>query len=413
MSSSPGRPASRRVRSRARRPRPALAARRHGAGGRRAVAHGAAAVLAAMLIVVGVAACGSGSGGGSAGAGGGDGGAAGGGEATTLRFAYFSGENDPHGRLWAWWMDEVERRTDGAVSFEPFWDATLLDATEMVDGLRDGRVDLATVAPTYYPGTFPVTNVAELPFVTENVPAASQAFAELGRTSEPLRAEWSRQGLHPVAFNAGPGSAIGSRDPIDSVDDLDGMRLRALDRGSKLLARAGANLVNIGLPELYSSLQRDLVNGYYGVPFAFAGPTRLIEVTEHLTDPGIGLAAMSALAMSESGWERLPADVRDAMEEVSAEVPAQQARFLAAAEDETCAAAREEGVEISVLPPAEVERLRAGADEIRDAWIAEADDAGYPGERFHREYTTAVAEAADDFPDYETGLKRCLAGAAG
>jgi TRAP-type C4-dicarboxylate transport system substrate-binding protein len=58
--------------------------------------------------------------------------------------------------------------------------------------------------------------------------------------------------------------------------------------------------------------------------------SRLIEVTDHLTDPGIGLAAMSALAMSEAGWERLPADVRSAMEEVSAEVPAMQARFLAA-----------------------------------------------------------------------------------
>lgn len=334
---------------------------------------------------------------------------AGSGETTKLRFSYFGGQNDPHGRLWQWWMDEIEQRSDGKVEFEAFFDGTLLAAPEVVDGLASGRVDVAAVAPTYYPKSFPVTNVAELPFVTENVPAASQAFAELIETSKPLQEEWSSQGMHVLAFNAGPGSAIGSKDPIRNAGDLDGKRLRALDRGSKILAEAGANLVNVGLTELYGAMERGLVNGYYGVPFAFAGPTKLVEVTNHLTDPGIGLAAMSAVATSSATWDRMPEDVKRTIAEVSTQVPAQQAKFLAAAEDETCAGARENDVEISVLPDAEIAKLRQGQERIRDEWFRETAARNLPGEEFYAEYTAAIEKASADFPDYETGLKRCLA----
>ena len=70
----------------------------------------AAAVVAATSMVA--AGCGSGAGSASAG---GD---------RTLTFSYMAGEQTPIGELWDWWMDEVEQRTDGEITFDPYWDAT-------------------------------------------------------------------------------------------------------------------------------------------------------------------------------------------------------------------------------------------------------------------------------------------------
>ena len=112
----------------------------------------------------------------------------------TLTFSYMAGEATPIGEVWTWWMDEVEDRSGGTLTFDRFWDATLLGATETVEGLADGRADVGQVLPTVYAGKFPLSSVGELPFESSNPAAVSQALGELGREDgSPLasRARWN------------------------------------------------------------------------------------------------------------------------------------------------------------------------------------------------------------------------------
>jgi len=363
----------------------------------------AAIMLSAAALALVAAGCGS-----DDDSGGETAGAASSGESVELRFAYFSGENTSFGQLWSWWMDEVTKRSDGRVTFERFWDASLLGAPEMADGLRDGRVDLAQVSTPYYPGTFPLSTVTELPFITSNLPAVAAAFSELEESSDALKQEWTGQGLEPVAWNGTAGSALGLQGPVDSVEDLRGKRIRAVDRGSKVLGYTGANLINIEIPDLYGGMQRDLVEGYYGVPFSFVGPLKLTEVTKSLTDLGLGVPALNVLAMSSEGWNDLPEDLQAIMAEVTEEVPAKSAEFESAAEQVTCDAVEAEGVELSVLPEAEVAKLReAGEERLKAEWVEEISSKGGPAEEFYQQYIDAVKAAESEY-EYTPGLQQCM-----
>lgn len=339
-------------------------------------------------------------------------GSAGGGKDVTLKFSYFTSQNNPIGQTWTWWMDEVEKRSGGTITFDAFWDGTLLKAEEVVDGLRDGRADVAQITPSFYSGRFPLTAVAELPFASNNVAAISATMAKLSAEDETFQKEWSAQGVKPLGWSVGASSPVVSKKPIGAAADIKGMKIRGIDRGSKALKHNGANVIAVAPAELYGSMERGLLNGVYGVPFGALPSMKLEEVGEHTTDLGLGAQTASALAISQATWDELSDEQRKAIEEVGAEVPAKYAELNAAADANACKVFRENDVELRVLPAAETEKLRAGGEaKVRDEWVAELRKKDLDAEGFGAKYRELVDAAAADFPDEDkSGVQRCIDG---
>ena len=330
----------------------------------------------------------------------------------TLRFAYFAGEKTSFGQLWTYWMDEVEKRSNGSIKFDRFWDASLLKAPEMADGLRDGRVDVAQITPPFYPGKFPVTSVTELPFVSDNVPAGATAISEMAATG-PVADEWKKNGLKPLAWNIAAPGALGTKQPLPNVAALEGRKLRGNDRSSQVLGMVGANLVNLDLAEIYGAMERDLINGFFGIPFAFVGPLKFVEVAKNYTDVGMGITTANALTMSEQGWAELSKEQQDIMVEVSKEIPAKLAETDGAAEDASCEALKAGGAKLTAFPEPEVEKLRAaGEEKLRADWAKDVSSAGVDADAVYEEWKQKTEAAEGDFQDYTLGLERCAKGGA-
>lgn len=338
--------------------------------------------------------------------------AKGGGDPVTLKFSYFTSQNNPIGQTWTWWMDEVTKRTDGSVTFDAFWDGTLLKADEVVDGLRDGRADVGQITPSFYSGRFPLTAVAELPFASSNVAAISATMAKLTAEDETFREEWTSQGVRPLGWSVGGASGVVSKKPIKTAADLRGKKIRGIDRGSKALKHNGANVLAVAPAELYGSMERGLLDAVYGVPFGALTSMKLEEVGDHAVDLGLGAQTASPLAISDKAWAKLSPEQQQAIEAVSAEVPAKYAELNAKADADACAVFTEKGVELFALPAAEVEKLRAGGEQkVRDEWVAELKKKDLDADGFGTKYRELVETAAADFPDEDkSGVQRCIDG---
>lgn len=332
-------------------------------------------------------------------------------EPRTLTFGYHTGEKTPIGQVWAWWMAEIEERTNGSITFDAYWDGTLVKGPEIVEALTDGRVDVAQVMPTLYTTTFPITSVHELPFQSSNSPAVSQAMAQMASDeSGPIFGEFEAKGIRPLAWAIGGSSALGTVKPVATVDDLKGLRIRGNDRSSQVMGAAGANIINMELAEVYGSLDRGLIDGVYGVPFGFVGPLKYPEVVNSFTDTGMGVASANALSIGEDLWDELSDEQRRVIMEVSAEVPAKVGEFDAQFDALSCETVKESGSELHVFSEAEVEKLRAaGADKIYEDWKKAATDAGADAEAVIEAYTEALRAAEPEYPDYKTGVASCLA----
>jgi TRAP-type C4-dicarboxylate transport system substrate-binding protein len=328
----------------------------------------------------------------------------------TLTFGYHIGEKTSIGELWAWWMDEVEKRTDGSLTFDAFWDGTLVTGPDVVESLSDGRVDVATVIPSLYANKFPVTSVHELPFQSSNSPAVSEAMAEIvSDEASPIRAEFDDENLVPLAWAIGGSSALGTADPIDSVEDLRGLQIRGNDRSSKVLGAAGANIINMGTSDIYGSLDRGLLDGVFGIPFAFIGPLKFPEVVKNFTDTGMGVAAAVPLSVSQSTWDSLTDEQQQVIREVGAEIPGKIVEFDALYDSKSCAAVNEAGAKAHVLAPVEVDKLRAaGFDKVSAEWKAAATKAGADADAVLTSYGNAVKAAEPNYPEYQTGIASCV-----
>lgn len=332
----------------------------------------------------------------------------GGGKAMTLKFGYHTGEQTPIGQVWAWWMDEIEKRSDGSIKFDRYWDGTLVKGTDMIEALNDGRVDVTQVMPTLFTQQFPVTAVGELPFETSNSPALSETMREVSNADGPLREEWTKQKLIPLGWAIGSSSALTTKDPVETVADLKGKRIRGNDRQSRVLKAAGANVINMELAEVYGSLQRGLINGVYGVPFGFIGPLKYAEVAKNFTDTGMGAASVNALAVSEKLWGELSDEQKKVIEEVNLEVPAKVGEMDAKFDALSCDVVKDEGGKLFVFSDEEVAKLKAaGYQQVLDEWKKNLSDKGVDADQFHTDYQAKLKAAEGKFPDYRTGVAAC------
>jgi len=334
------------------------------------------------------------------------------GDSRTLMFAYVTSENSPHGQALSWWLDEVEERTDGELTFERYWDATLLKPDEMVQGLADGRVDIAQIQPTSYGASeFVATSVAEVPFISSNFSAVSAALASLTEDEDgAIAREWSDKGMVPLSWQITAGGTLTTTEPVDGVDDFAGLRLRSIGRPAQVLAAAEANPIQLAAADIYGSIDRGLIDGVFGVPFSFAESFKFPEVAPYYTGTGTGVSTANALALSRDGWDSLTEEQRTVMLEVSAEMPAKQAEIEPTFNDASCAAIKEAGGRTSVLPDAEMAALAdlAGA-ETEAGWIADAEKEDVDAEALIADYREAVAAAEEQFPDFELPEATCAA----
>jgi TRAP-type transport system periplasmic protein len=322
----------------------------------------------------------------------------------------YLGEAAALGRIAAWFYEEVESRTRGAVTFDAFWDGSLVEALGIRDAIRDGRLDVGQATHAYHPDEFPITGVTAIPFVTNNVPAQTAALTRLYHQSDAYRDEWESQGLRLISFLAVPPSVLGTVQPVSSLDDLSGMQIRGVDRFIPALEVVGANPVSLTAFEVYEALERGTVAGYTGIPLDIAGALSLHEVAPHVLDMGQGLYAGAYLAMSLRTWESLDPSVQNVIDEVAAEIPAMIGDLYAEGEGRACEAVHDADGSVAVLSEAEVQEwAELLGDTVLETWTGRVAGAGQDPDAVFATYESLLRDAEAAHDDYASGLEACAA----
>ena len=81
-----------------------------------------------------------------------------------------------------WWLDEVEKRTEGRVTFDRIFGGTLGDLGSQPENLQARVFDLGQISYVYSPGLFPLGTVTTLPAIEDNGHVWGRATHELAQT---------------------------------------------------------------------------------------------------------------------------------------------------------------------------------------------------------------------------------------
>jgi len=214
-----------------------------------------------------------------------------------------------------WWMDEVERQTNGRVKFERIFGGTLGTLDQQPESIRTGSFDLGQVSCVYNPGAYPRSAVGFLPFVTDNVLAQYVAAHELFK-SDLVKPDF--EDLNQVYLMNGMWAQLQmmSYDPLTTIDDLRGVKIRGHGGSADALAAIGITTYGIPWEEYPAAAERRVVDaGIQGTPtdaydFGFA------DIYKYWEDLVFYYFPMT-LVINQDVWNSLPADIQQTMQNVS------------------------------------------------------------------------------------------------
>jgi TRAP-type C4-dicarboxylate transport system substrate-binding protein len=214
----------------------------------------------------------------------------------------------------AHWAEEIEKRTNGLVTVQTFPGSTLLGARDMYDGVLRGVADIGLGSPSYDPGRFPLTSGVALPVNFPNATVASLTLLDLMMEFKP--AEYDKFKIITM-FTTEPGH-IQSRDPVENLEDLKGMKLRAAGTGVPVLKALGAAPVGMPMPQVPESVQTGVIDGTM-TSREVLKDFKLAELLHHVTEYPTVVVTFAAV-MDKKKWDGLPDSVKKVIDDLSREM---------------------------------------------------------------------------------------------
>lgn len=216
------------------------------------------------------------------------------------------------------WAKSIEEASGGRIAFEIFPAMSLGGAPpELYSQVRDGVADIVWTLPGYTPGTFPRTEVFELPGIhLSDARATNLAIQDLMEILLP-----DYVGIHPLLVHVHAGNALHFSDgSVDGLADFDGLKIRSPSRtGAWMLEELGAEPVGMPVPALPQALSKGTVDAGL-VPFEVAIPLGLADLTSGSVEMADGArfgTSTFLFAMNLDSYNSLPDDLKKIIDDNS------------------------------------------------------------------------------------------------
>lgn len=301
-------------------------------------------------------------------------------ESATLRVVAAWPENDQYQNVGLQMLqEEVEELSDGKLTIELAGGPESIAPFDLADAVRSGAIDMAWLSAAYY--------IPELP------EAAALDYSELTVEEERESGAWEYlTDIHHERMNAhllGRGS-VGSpysmytTEPVASVDDLAGLRLRVSPVYVPFVEALGADAVTLPPGEIFTSLERGVINGFTW-PFVGVSALQLHEVVRYQVMPPYWKTDIVTLVNLDA-WEGLSEAQQEVLTQAAINVEgmtAQAYEQLRAEELKTLDAAGVKQVEFEGV---EAERYLELARTSGKSWLEKnvRDDADALIEKFFK-----------------------------
>lgn len=316
----------------------------------------------------------------------------------TLRFQHFVSPASANPTYFMQpWADAIAEQSGGRIKVEiyPFMQLGG-SATNQYDLIRDGAIDGGWIIPGYQPNRFPEAEALELPFMTtKSAEEASAAAWEF--TQDHLLDDFAD--IHIIAVHMhGPGILHKRGNPVASVADFAGLKLRGPSRTATLLLEdLGASPVGMPVPQFPEAISRGVVDGGV-IPWEQSPSLKLDELTNSHTDVAGDRSLYNLYflwAMNKATYEALPDDLRAV---IDANSGLMASRWAGRAHDTGDALGRDimaaSGNTIAEMSEEETAQIMAIGAGVTSRWIMEMDAKGYDGAGLVAAAQLAVEDAA-------------------
>jgi tripartite ATP-independent transporter DctP family solute receptor len=203
-----------------------------------------------------------------------------------------------------YFADRIEELTDGEIKIEVFIGGVLGSEVETMEQLLEGTIEMNRVSATRLGEFNPIMDIFSVPYLFRNEKHCLNVIhGDVGRE---LAVTCENYGVKLLTyFYTGSRSIYNTVRPINTPDDLEGLKIRVM--GSKLMLDTmrilGASPTTTAYAEVYTALQTGVIDGGENPPasvvdMSFYEVADYYSLNEHFAIPDV-------IVISKEVWDEL------------------------------------------------------------------------------------------------------------
>ncbi|MBI4286743.1 MAG: TRAP transporter substrate-binding protein DctP [Chloroflexi bacterium] len=210
----------------------------------------------------------------------------------------------------------ITTRTNGAVTFKVHVGGQLGGAKEVLPLARDGTADIAIFGEGYYPGEFPLTGVAVLPYTGQFGDIKARQFLQIIKEFPEIEKEFSGKGVKLLipGQSADPIIVMKSK-KIQNMADFKGLKIRTAGNDAALMEAWGGTPVGLVYADIYDALSKGTIDGSFSMPIWSYPPVGLHEVGKYYIQPKTGNTFSLYIVMNQNSYNKLQPEVQKILDE--------------------------------------------------------------------------------------------------
>ena len=270
------------------------------------------------------------------------------------------------------WINDVEKAAGGTLKIRLFAGPALGTFRDIYDRTVNRVVEISFGVFGPLVSDFPRTQVADLPFLSDNTEKSSIALWRLYAEGA-LKPEFDR--VKVLALFNFPSSLLNAHKAIKTIDDLKGQKYAVSSRMAGQVAEAlGVAPVTLTPTEIYEALNRGVVDGAF-IAWTAVRTFKLDEVTNYHVEVPLG-EAPAFVFMNKDAYAKLPEKARQAIDKYSGETFSHRLGVANQNADrgESKDVAAKRGQTVTKLTPEQYALWQKRIEPVIDAWAKQTPD---------------------------------------
>ncbi len=228
--------------------------------------------------------------------------------------------------------------------------AKIMNVFDMGKSLRTGVFDMLNSTSGYYGDLMPEANTMKLkrvPYSKFRTNGGYEFFD--GLVQKKVNAKWVARAKGDVPFNL----YLSERAPVVDRPDFKGLKLRVSPNYRAFFSALGATLVQTQPSEIYTSMERNVVDGY-GWPIQGIDELGLLPVTKRRLEPSFFVAPNEVLVNLDA-YSKLTAAQKKVLDDSAAWVETWLDKYELDENEKAKKLQADNGIKVVTLSPADAE----------------------------------------------------------
>jgi TRAP-type C4-dicarboxylate transport system substrate-binding protein len=211
------------------------------------------------------------------------------------------------------WVNKIKNDTAGRLEFDEYWAGTLVPPGDSYKELTRGVADVVFLWIAVEKSGFDLDQaMPDFFYGARNAQTELRVYQDLWAKFPEIRAQYKDVKLLSMIYH--PGFVIATKQPVRTLADLKGKRLRCIAGHVNALKALGAEPVVMSNTDAYFAIQKGVLDG--GVmPHENLQTFKVAEITKYYTECPLKHGVLGGLAINQAAWNKLPPDIQKILDD--------------------------------------------------------------------------------------------------